>query len=418
MMISRYILLVSIVILVVVGVNTSFAQIGGEKIVATRTNDEGNYSVGSTQLLGRHAGPVTKSSVTSNASDGMLIERRVMFDEAITWATSKEEADRILDRLKAAGINVYIPCVWHGRGTFYPSNLNKADPRLAKTVASGQDMLAYLIKRAHGMGIQVHPWFVVALREDNMFPEFAEEGTPTGKYNVHNSKFRVFIHDIMMDVVKRYEVDGVNLDYVRSGGFCLSEFCIDDYRKKFDRSLQADLLLRKIPGYRVDSLGKWNQGAINEIVRNFSSEAKRVRPNLVISVDAHPLDPSRELEGQDSVTWVNNDWVDVIYNMDYGRKLEIGRGQKARDALRDPNKMTMLVSLYDMVEKSPISRDPSLVIDYIELSRLKFSGSGIAFYHMPRLSDAQLVAMKEGPFNKSAYPVSLPPVKQKQGTLQ
>lgn len=45
----------------------------------------------------------------AEAVDTRPVERRVMFDEAITWATSKHAADQILDRLKVAGFNVYVP---------------------------------------------------------------------------------------------------------------------------------------------------------------------------------------------------------------------------------------------------------------------------------------------------------------------
>jgi uncharacterized lipoprotein YddW (UPF0748 family) len=322
----------------------------------------------------------------------------VMFDEAITWATSKEATDQILDRLKAAGFNTYIPCVWHGGGTFYPSPLNRADPRLVKSVGSGEDRLEYLVKRAHAMGIEVHPWFTVALRSGNEFPEFAEAGVPEGKYNIHDAKFRAFIHGVMIDVVKRYPVDGVNIDYIRTGGFCLAESCIEDYRKKFDRSLRMDLLLRKIPGVHIDSLAKWNQQAVNEIVSKFTLDAKRLRPDLVISVDAKPLDPNSEAQGQDSIGWTNNGWVDVVYNMDYGRALNLERGLKARAALHDPGKLTTLAALYDLEGKIPISRPAQQLIDYIEISRRQFPGTGIAFYHLPRLSDEQLQALQKGPF--------------------
>jgi uncharacterized lipoprotein YddW (UPF0748 family) len=206
------------------------------------------FGAGATQTVA----PATPGMAVQRATKP-LTERRVMFDEAITWATSKEATDQILDRLKAAGMNIYVPCVWHGRGTFYPSTLNQLDPRLAKSVVPGEDRLDYLIKRAHAMGIQVHPWFTVALREGDAFPQFAEPGTPDSKYNIHDAKFRAFIHDVMMDVVKRYDVDGVNLDYIRAGGFCLSEACIEDYRQKFGRSLRKDLWLRKIPGVRMES---------------------------------------------------------------------------------------------------------------------------------------------------------------------
>jgi uncharacterized lipoprotein YddW (UPF0748 family) len=342
-------------------------------------------------------------NVTLGAA-GTMLERRAMFDEAIIWATSREATHELLNRIKAAGFNAYIPCVWHGRGTFYPSGLGRADPRLAKPVSSGEDRLAYLIQHAHSMGIQVHPWFTVALREDGQFPEYAEEGVPEGKYNIHNPEFRSFIHAVMMDVVKRYDVDGINLDYVRSGGFCLSEFCVNDYQNKFNRSLKWDLLLRKFFGDRIEGPAKWNKAAVDEIISRFTKEARLVKPNLVISVDATPMKASSELQGQDSIVWANKGWIDVIYNMDYGSKLDIHRAEKTRAALKDPSKMTMLVSLYDLAaEKKPIARDPTQLIDYIEVIKKKFPGTGIAFYHLPRLSDAQISVLKVGAFAQPAY---------------
>src|SRR3569832_2068310 len=54
------------------------------------------------------------------AANGVLLESRVMLDEDMHWAYSPAEADAILQRIKAAGFNVYVPCIYHGGGSWYP----------------------------------------------------------------------------------------------------------------------------------------------------------------------------------------------------------------------------------------------------------------------------------------------------------
>ena len=53
----------------------------------------------------------------------MVRESRVIFDEDMQWATSRAATDRIIATIKKAGFNVYIPCVWYGGSTLYPTRL-------------------------------------------------------------------------------------------------------------------------------------------------------------------------------------------------------------------------------------------------------------------------------------------------------
>lgn len=370
------------------------------EVLASYKNQKNNYVPRYTSVLEARGGTEEKG-VNGNE---IKFERRVIFDESATWALSKENTDKILTRIKKAGFNTYIPCVWHGKGTYYPSALAQPESRLERQIARGYDPLAYLIEKAHSMGIEVHPWFTVVRREDSTYPDY-QEGAPTDAFDVHNEHFRKFIVDLMLDVVKRYRVDGINLDYIRSMGFCSSDRCSLAYLKKYNRSLLMDTYLRKIPGNKIASLETWNLDAVTDIVRDFSTQAKMRRPNLVISVDAHPLNPDLLLQGQDSVMWANNGWIDVIFNMDYGKRIDVGAAELVRKALKEPSKMTMLLATFDQVDGKVMYREPDVISYYINTVRQLLPDSGIAFYQYPQLSNDQIQELHSNTFKMSAEPI-------------
>src|SRR3569623_672445 len=97
-------------------------------------------------------------------ANGTLLESRVMLDEDMHWAYSPAEADAFLKRIKAAGFYVYIPCIYNGGGSWYPTKLLAPDAKLAARLKQQPDPLAYLLEQAHTMGIEVHPWITETFR--------------------------------------------------------------------------------------------------------------------------------------------------------------------------------------------------------------------------------------------------------------
>jgi uncharacterized lipoprotein YddW (UPF0748 family) len=339
--------------------------------------------------------------------EGVLRETRVLFDEDIHWAYSSLEADRILERVKAAGFNVYIPCVWHGRGTHFPTMVTKPDAQLSKLLLSGYDPLKYLIKKAHQLGIEVHPWFTVARREWPRHPEFFNNGTPDNAYDVHNPYFREFIINLMMDVVQRYDVDGINLDYIRSMGVCTSVECKKDYQKFSGYNLSSDLFARYVAGKSRERIVAWQDSAIEDIVGRFSQEARKIKPRLIISVDGDPL-PRNELpsiEGRDEVHWVEKGWIDIIFNMDYRMQIDYETIDKVRAELHDPGRIYPLYGNFDLIDGNPVSRSGEIIERFIEFSRLKWPDSGFAFYIFQMMNDDQVEALKNGVFSETAKPL-------------
>ncbi len=349
-------------------------------------------------------------AATVPGQPAIAAERRVMFDEGHEWATSKAATDKVIDRLKSAGFNVYVPCVWHGRGTTWPSKLAYADSRLPQLSWSGHDPLAYLLEKAHAAGIEVHPWFTVVRRDDNIYRQFYDAATPKDAFDVHNRAFRQFIVELMLDVVQRYPVDGINLDYIRSMGDCACGQCVIDYRKRFGRELVADIAAKKAR-QPVPTLDQWHGEVVSEIVREVSARGRKLKPGLVISVDSFPDQEYVRAQGHDAISWANDGQVDVIYCMDYAEDLDLNRAKRLRQQLQQPDKFTLLVKTYDLVDqvrrpeqervigvahgKTVIARSPETLVGYVLASRRELPGSGLAFYLEKFLADFQRDALRQ-----------------------
>lgn len=342
-----------------------------------------------------------------------VYESRAIFDETNSWITP-EGAEKTLARIKGAGFNVYIPRVWLGVGTTWPSKLAPLTPELRESVKGGQDPLEHLIHRAHEMGIEVHPWFAVMTRWRDIFPEFYDEGTPEHAFNVHVPGFRKFIVNLMLEVVRNYDVDGINLDVIRSRGICKSQFCANDYKAKTGRDLFQDIERNERTPRRLrekteawESMKEWNLLAVSDIVSSFSTRAREIKPKLLISVDSIVLIQDFREQGADSINWGNQGWIDVIYHMDYGRKVNTRLVELGRSKLKDPDSLVDLIGNVEALNtKDAFARDPQLVADLLAYTRTKWSGgNGVALWTYQFLTDAQIQKIKNGPFREPAIPM-------------
>ncbi len=348
-------------------------------------------------------------SINRTASNHQQIEKpetRVIFDEVAKWAMSRSNTDEILERIYEAGFNVYVPCVWHGKGTYYPTDVAHVDKRIQRRITSGDDPLKYLIQKAHALGIEVHPWFTVVKREDDTYPMFYDEGTPMGAYNIHKPEFRKFIVELMLEVEKEYDIDGINLDYIRAMGVCTSDYCANDYKRVYDKSLKLDYYARIVSGASRGRIQKWQDNAIYDIVKQLASNLQRSRSKLLLSVDAHPVvnDSERFLEGLDTIELANSGLIDVIYNMDYKQIINIENIDNVRSALKQPDKLVTLFGNYERIGEKIVSRDPMLINKYIDLVRSRWPGSGVAFYFYTTLDNEQVSTLSQGPFKVKVKP--------------
>jgi len=325
---------------------------------------------------------------------GARVERAI-FDEDLGWADSPQAIDTRLARIAAAGFNVYVPCVWHGGGAAYPSPVAPAYPAFGPKFVHGWDPLAYLVRAARARGISVHPWFTVVRREDYGHPEWAEPGTPAGAYDAHRPEFRAYMVELMLDVVRRYAVEGVNLDYIRAMGVCTSNYCRRDYRAGWGKELLADYADGAPTAEARARIAAWQDQAIAALVRDFALQARQLRPGLIISVDGHVQreDDTRPLEGRDEISWANRGWVDTIFQMDYRAEVDVTELAAGRRRLRDPGKLWLLFANYDLIDDEAVPRSAFWVSRVMRRACAGDWGAGVGVYLYGRLDDAQVAAL-------------------------
>jgi uncharacterized lipoprotein YddW (UPF0748 family) len=332
-------------------------------------------------------------------------ETRALFDESWQWARSREDVSRLVDMAARAGFNVLVPCVWHGRGTAYPSPLDHPHAELAASIGKF-DALAFLIERAHRAGIQVHPWFTVVLREDEKYPQFFDAGTPALAYDIHRPAFREFAASLIEDVARRYAVDGINLDYIRALGVCRSDSCARDYAQATGRDLRADIEASTVVGAARSSLERWQDGAMLELVSSIARRTRAARPGAIISVSGHPvpLERLRPLEGRAEVDWQRRGLIDAIFAMEYGAEPHHEILASVATQLREPTALVWLFANYERLDGIKSARPPDNLVEYVRFARARVPGSGVGFYLRDMLNEQQIDALDAGPFRDRVPP--------------
>lgn len=328
--------------------------------------------------------------------------KRAILDGDIPLWTQQEYVDRTLLRIKEAGFNVYMPTVWQGRGTVWPSHYAPWDVELAPITKTGFDPLRYAIEKAHELGIEVHPWFTLTLRQADIFPQFVLPDAREPAFNVHDPQFRDLIANLVGEVVTKYDVDGVNLDYVRAIDLCLTPACQEEYKARYGRNLVVDSVLFKVSSAFAPSLVEYQASAVTTMVEGITRNVRKARRRVVISADVFvgqaPLN-----QGQVAVEWANKGLVDVLLRMDYYRSLNLASMAATKQELHNPDVQTFILSnmtLDDELRRGEehYSREGKWLADTIADVASRWPNTGIAVYFYKYLSDEQIDALKRGPF--------------------
>lgn len=133
-----------------------------------------------------------------------------------------------LDRLQAAGVNAVLFQVRPSADALYPSNLEPWSRFLTDGGAAPEpfwDPLQFMIDEAHSRGMELHAWLnpyrVTTSKNETLAPGhiFHKEPWRFVDYADNKKYFdpgipenRQFITDVVMDIVNRYDVDGIHFD--------------------------------------------------------------------------------------------------------------------------------------------------------------------------------------------------------------
>ena len=236
--------------------------------------------------------------------------------------------DQSIRILADNGFTAILPNMLWGGTAYYPSEVLP----VAASVKD-HDHLAECLAACRKYGVQCHVWKVNWNMSGHAPKDFVERMRKEGRIQVsfagdssepwlcpshpENQKLEL---DSMVEVVRKYAVDGIHFDYIRYPGRdgCFCPGC----RERFESTLG-----RKIANWPADirrdkALEKtWNdfrRSHITRLVAAVSAEARKVRPGIKISAAVFPnLLTDRDTVAQDWKDWCDRGLLDFVCPMDY-----------------------------------------------------------------------------------------------------
>lgn len=244
------------------------------------------------------------------------------------------QVDATIAAAKKCGVTDLFIQVRKNADSLYNSKL---EPKVAQ-VAADFDPLACTIEKAHAQGIKVHAW-VNAFRVGsakpsadpkhvvNQHPEWVNKTVDGGTLSSSSiyldpgvPEAREYTAKIILDIATRYDVDGIQWDYIR---FPDSKFGYSDAALK---CYYAETGASSKPDVKDPKWVQWKRDQVTKLVRDVYKRVKAIKPKMVISAStitwgSCPADfPSTEAYwrvGQDWKAWMAEGIIDVNLPMVY-----------------------------------------------------------------------------------------------------
>ncbi len=356
------------------------------------------------------------------------VEGRAIWLDRGTILESGGEAGlrQLIRKLSQAGINVVFFETVNAGFPIYPSRLTRSNP-----LVSGWDPLKVAVDEGHKLGMEVHAWvwtFAVGNKRHNELigkpvdyagPILEDSGLMSealrnqqGGLSVDNKqneywlspaspKGRAFLLDLYKEIVTNYDVDGLQLDYIRypfqSGATRMGYEQVgrDAFYNSTGQSLDS------MDDYKAKMWIAWKTYQVTSFVQQVSETLRAVRPNIKLSAAVFPMRRESRIVAiqQDWETWIDNGWIDILNPMSY---------------TRDPER---LQAIYDYVKRSPqkhVMIYPGIAIRNLDAGELVMElealrdhgGLGSTLFAGAHLDAEKATTLGSGPFKDHT---SIPP---------
>lgn len=227
-------------------------------------------------------------------------------DETVKWA-------------KDANLNALIVQVRKIGDAYYSSGI---EPR-AWNIQAGPDFdpLDYAIRQGHANGMEVHAWFNVfrvmagastppANHVTNLHPEWlsknnkGESVSPDGRFlDPGVPEVRVFLVRLITELLTKYNIDGINLDYIRYPGrtWGYNDISVARFNSQYGRT--------GTPSPSDPQWCDWRREQVTETVRAIYREINRLKPQVKLSAATIPWGACRQdFTKTDAYAEVFQDW--------------------------------------------------------------------------------------------------------------
>jgi uncharacterized lipoprotein YddW (UPF0748 family) len=272
----------------------------------------------------------------------------------LSTTAQKMELRRLLDRALAVGLNAVILQVRPAADAMYDSPIEPWSEYLTGTMdvppEPYYDPLAFAVEEAHRRGLEIHAWFnpfralhrtatapPSARHVSVVFPELVRDYGEQKWLDPGDPRARDYSLAVILDVVVRYDIDGVHLDdYFYPYEVTDDNGAIVDFP---DDSTWAAALESGLVGSRKD----WRRNNVDRFVEDLARGIKEKKPWVRFGISPfgiwRPGHPP-QIEGfdaydriyADSRKWLVNGWVDYMTPQLYW---EIQKKEQSYPALLD-----------------------------------------------------------------------------------
>lgn len=242
----------------------------------------------------------------------------------LSAAAQKAELVSLLDRAQRLKLNAVILQVRPSSDALYKSSLEPWSGFLtgAMGVDPGYDPLAFAIAEAHRRGLQLHAWFnpfrALATKEAGVssghvvrrHPEWIRSYGTQMLLDPGIPAVREYVQRVILDVVRRYDIDGVHLDdYFYPYPLKGEVFADGATWRKYGGGLEKSEWRRQNINRFVSSLYQAIKNEKQSVlfgISPFGIWRPGVPASIKAGIDAY------ETLGCDAPLWLRNGWVDYL----------------------------------------------------------------------------------------------------------
>ncbi|MBW5446270.1 family 10 glycosylhydrolase [Cohnella sp. CFH 77786] len=240
----------------------------------------------------------------------------------------KEEYAALLDDLQGMGLNAVYVQVRPNADALYPTKLAPWSQYLTGVQGQdpGYDPLSYMLEETHRRGMEFHAWFnpfragtdasTAALAPEHValaHPDWIVNAGGKLYVNPGIPAARQHIIDVIMEVVKRYPIDGVHLD---------------DYFYPEGVEFDDEAAFRAYNPKQLDDKGEWRRDNINDFIKKLGQSIHAAKPRLSFGIspfgvwrnrddDPTGSDTRAGITAYDDMyadvrTWIRGNWIDYV----------------------------------------------------------------------------------------------------------
>ena len=281
---------------------------------------------------------------------------------------SRDRLTTALKDLRKLNFNTIYPVVWNWGYTTYPSKVAKrvvgssfmpkksAGLLIGRTLGKaegleGRDVLRELVAQGHKQGLAVIPWFEFGLMAPGtsdpagsdlakLHPDWLttkqdgntnwrEGKDPRVWLNPFRPDVRKFIIDLVVEVVKKYDVDGIQFDdhFGLPHEFGYDRYTVDLYKQDHQgKSPPKDTQNEEWINWRADK--------ITDFMKELFLAIKAANPKAIVSISPNPQTFAKNFYLQDWAKWERQGLVEELLVQVYRDKFESFIGELNNPELR------------------------------------------------------------------------------------